>query len=192
MADDNNKPGQARKGEAPTRLQPEQWILLISLLLLVGLVITALIPVETPDGKVVVQQRSPSQRSSAAVNRTDVPAQGQTVAALQPFNTVPTHRYQGRVDQVIDRSPGSWGQIHILVRDSAGMQQEISLAPVWYLEFQGCFLKVGQQVDGEAFRFGYTQRPGSDYDYARNVNVNGVRCRLRTLQGVSLWADQLQ
>ncbi len=179
MAANKNKPMQDNN-----KLQPEQWILLLGLLLFVGLITTALIP-DSPDQKRVVQQQSSLQSPARPA------VQGQAVARLRQFTPVQPHAYQGRIDKVINRDPGGWGQIHILLSDNAGNRQEISLAPVWYLEFQGCFLKVGQQVDGEFFRFHRGQQAGG-FDYAKSVIVNGTRCRLRSVDGFSLWSDQLQ
>ena len=115
------------------------------------------------------------------------PVQMQNVQQMQPLKMGVTERYQGRITKVINRAPGGWGQIHLMVQ-SGGRQQEVSLAPEWYLTFQGCTLKNGQQVDGEAFRFDRV-RPNSPI-YARHITVNGVRCRLRTLDGLALWSDQ--
>lgn len=162
-------------------LQPEQWILLVSILLLLLLIIIAL----NPDS--VEQHRIVNQTSVQA----QAPAQGQTIAILQPFKVNKPIAYQGKVERIINRDPGGWGQIHIFVRDRVGNRQQVSLSPKWYLEFQGCRLKVGQNVIGEMFNASKGTEVSTVY-YAKNIIINKVRCRLRTVDGFALWSDQLQ
>ncbi len=91
---------------------------------------------------------------------------------MRPVQTLPIFSYGGVVDQAVNRDPGGWGQVHILVNDGAGLTQEVSLAPEWYLQFQGCLVQRGQHVTGEGFHFDSVNRGG--LLYAKNVIVNGV------------------
>jgi hypothetical protein len=198
-------------------IKPEQWVLLSGAALFLGIALVALFPgdfevdVETAKtgpaqnqahlhrqvrqdgGKAPVNAPfavTAPQMSGAQgqVVQWQQPAQMQNVMRpMQPLKVGATEHYQGQVTQVINRDPGGWGQIHVMVQ-SGGRQQEISLAPEWYLSFQGCSMKNGQQVSGEAFRFDRV-RPTAPL-YARHVTVNGMRCRLRTLEGLALWSDQ--
>ncbi len=190
-------------------IKPEQWVMLGGAALFVGIAVTAMIPSDI-DVDVATARSGPAQnqahlhrqvRTDAANAPVNAPVNAvqwrqnpqvqmqNVVQQMQPMRSGVTEHYQGRVTQVINRDPGGWGQIHVMVR-TGGRTQEISLAPEWYLTFQGCNLSNGQTVDGEAFRFDRV-RPNAPV-YARHVTVNGVRCRLRTLDGLALWSDQIR
>lgn len=197
--------------EALSSIKPEQWVMLAGAALFIGISLVALIPndidvdvatarsgpaqnkahlhrqvaANEPRGRAPVNAPAGQQNGGVAVT----PLQMQTVAVMKPMKVAATEHYQGRVTQVINRDPGGWGQIHVMVQ-RGGRNQEVSLAPKWYLTFQGCNLSSGQQVSGEAFRFDKV-RPNAPV-YARHVTINGVRCRLRTLDGLALWSDQPQ
>jgi len=165
-------------------LRPEQWILMVGVSLLLLLVIMALNPDSVEHHPVVNQ--APAQGPDA-----QIAPQAQTVAAMQPFIALKPKPYQGQVERIITRDPGGWGQIHIIVRNQSGSRQEVSLSPKWYLDFQGCTLKVGQQVIGEMFLLKDPSQTNTVL-YAKNIIINGVRCRLRTVDGFAIWSDQLQ
>ncbi len=122
------------------------------------------------------------------VSAGSVAVQGVGVAQMQPIQTLPTQSYRGVVDQVINRQPGGWGQIHIIINDGLAQFIEISLAPQWFLQFQGCAVAVGDLVEGESFNF---DPANATYLYAKNLVVNGNRCRLRTNDGLAIWSDQI-
>ncbi|MES9881215.1 MAG: hypothetical protein ABW185_10080 [Sedimenticola sp.] len=167
---------------------PETWIMLAGALFLIIVIIVAMVPGETGFGSAASHTPVQSRPSGAAVNG-PMP-QNRTVAQMQPVQTLPIFSYGGVVDQAVNRDPGGWGQVHILVNDGAGLTQEVSLAPEWYLQFQGCLVQRGQHVTGEGFHFDSVNRGG--LLYAKNVIVNGVRCRLRSVEGLALWSDQLR
>lgn len=186
-----------------SKVKPEQWILILGVVLLLVMVVTALTP-DTGEGRStknvagsqpigqVNQQRQLTQQQLAQLNpQQQVIPQTQNVAGLQAFKAAPPQPYQGVVNQVVNRDPGGWGQIHIILKDGTGNKREISLAPAWYMEFQGCVVQVGKQVQGEIFRFGNGPQ-SSAVLYAKNIIINGVRCRLRTVDGFALWTDQLR
>ncbi len=199
--------------ELLSSIKPEQWVMLAGAVLFIGIAFVALVPGDI-DVDVETARSGPAQNQAhlhrqvkqtggngnAPVNapfnamapqmnavQWQQPIQMQQVQLMKPLKVGATEHYQGRVTQVINRDPGGWGQIHVMVQ-SGGRQQEISLAPEWYLTFQGCKLQDRQQVSGEAFRFDKV-RPTAPV-YARHITVNGVRCRLRTLDGLALWSDQ--
>ncbi len=122
------------------------------------------------------------------VSAGSVAVQGVGVARMQPIQTLPTQSYRGVVDQVVNRQPGGWGQIHIIINDGLAQFIEISLAPQWFLQFQGCTVAVGDLVEGESFNF---DPANATYLYAKNLVVNGNRCRLRTNDGLAIWSDQI-
>ncbi|MBF0255880.1 MAG: hypothetical protein HQL47_05340 [Gammaproteobacteria bacterium] len=183
------------------KMGPETLIMMVALLFLLVLAVMAVTPDDRPaspgkgvalvdssmpTGMVVGQVAVPPQQTQAFQSQ----AQGQTVAALQPALIRQTFPYKGVVDGFVNRDPGGWGQIHLLVNDGAGLMQDVSLAPEWYLTFQGCIIRRGQHVEGVGFHFdGLTQ---GGVLYAKNIIVNGVRCRLRTDEGLALWTDQLR
>ncbi len=179
------------KSRQRTKLEPEQWILLVSVVLLLGLVITALNPDALHQQPVVNRLPVQGQNSQMQSARMQQPSGQNVVAPMKPLVASPLRPYQGVVAQIINRDPGGWGQIHVIVRDPVGNRREISLAPVWYMEFEGCALRVGQSVRGEVFRFDKGANPGA-VAYAKSVIVNGTRCRLRTVDGLAIWSDQLQ
>jgi hypothetical protein len=170
-------------------LRPETWILLAAVIFMLVLAIDAV----TPDGNGGAPGKGIAMVTPAptgmVAGQAPVEAQAQTVARLQPIQAQ-VFTYSGVVDQFVNRDPGGWGQVHVVVNDGAGMVQDVSLGPEWYLSFQGCVVRRGIHVDGEGFHFdGLTQ---GGVLYAKNLNVNGVHCRLRNNQGLALWTDQLR
>jgi hypothetical protein len=179
------------------KIGPETWIMLVTVIFMVLLAVLALTPEprRAAPGKGVALV-NPSTGMSAGISTGSIAAApqeqvlGQTVAAMQPVVNPPTYPYSGVVEQFVNRDPGGWGQVHVLVNDGAGLIQDVSLGPEWYLSFQGCVLRRGLHVEGVGFHFdGLTQ---GGRLYAKNVIVNGVRCRLRTDQGLALWTDQIR
>ncbi|HIJ21602.1 MAG: hypothetical protein HON68_09805 [Gammaproteobacteria bacterium] len=206
-------------GKLFSQLKPEVWVMLGGGVLFTSIILVAMVPGDL-DVDVATARSGPAQnqahlhrqvQTGAAVKaKTDSgiapvnaplnqpgmaavqwtqPAQAQTVRQLQPFKMATTEPYQGTVSQIINRDPGGWGQIHLMLQ-RGGQRQEVSLAPEWYLSFQGCKFSNGQRVEGKGFRFDKV-RPDS-LIYARHVTVNGVRCRLRSIEGLALWGDQLR
>ena len=195
-----------------SKLRAETWVMVAGGGVLLAIIIVAMMPGDFQQD-VATARSGPAQgnahlhrqiptgaaqkmKGKAPVNAPDAvavqwrqPAQMQPVRQMQPFNIVATEPFRGRVAQVTNRDPGGWGQIHILLQ-SGTVQQDVSLAPEWYLTFQGCKITQGQRVDGEGFRFDKI-RPGAPL-YARHVTVDGVRCRLRSIDGMALWSDQLR
>lgn len=201
------------------KIRPEQLVMIAGGLFFIGIVVDAMIPndiqvdvdtarsgpaqgqahlhrqvrgdaVNTPaNAPVNAPATAPQQQMGAWGQQNSQPLQMQNVRQLQPMKVAATEPYQGRITQVINRDPGGWGQIHVMVQAGA-LKQEISLAPEWYLTFQGCTVKEGDSVTGEAFKFDKI-RPGAVH-YARHITVNGVRCRLRSVDGLALWGDQLR
>ena len=175
------------------RINVETWVLLAGALLFVVIIITAMIPDDHHGRSSSLDPASLGMQRGAAVNgpmpQRALP-QNQMVAQLQAAQINRTYQYSGVIDQVVNRDPGGWGQLHIAVNDGAGFTQEVSLAPEWYLQFQGCRVQRGQQVAGDGFHFDGVNQGG--VLYAKNVVVNGVRCRLRSMQGLALWTDQLR
>ncbi|MBT3404179.1 MAG: hypothetical protein HOL04_09355 [Gammaproteobacteria bacterium] len=196
-------------------IRPEQLVMLAGGLFFISIIIDAMIPndiavdVETArtgpaQGQAHLHRQVRAGAANAPVNApvnapmsqqvawgqtTPQAVQMQNVRQLQPFKVAATESYQGRVTQVINRDPGGWGQIHVMIRSGVA-HQEVSLAPEWYLTFQGCAVTEGANVSGESFRFDMI-RPGAVH-YARNIVVNGVTCRLRSIDGLALWGDQLR
>ena len=196
-------------------IKPEQWVMLAGGAMFVAIILLAMVPGDI-DVDVATARSGPAQnqahlhRQVRAANNGQQPVnapinapapqmgaavqwnqgepmQMQNVAQMQPMKVGATENYQGRITKVINRDPGGWGQIHVMIQ-SGGRQQEVSLAPEWYLSFQGCKVTTGQMIDGEAFRFDKV-RPNAPV-YARHVTINGLRCRLRTLDGLAVWSDQ--
>ncbi|MEO5341946.1 MAG: hypothetical protein H7842_01175 [Gammaproteobacteria bacterium SHHR-1] len=171
------------------KMGPETWIMLVTLLFILVLAVLALSPEERPKAVTKgVTLANPATGMTAAWNSN--PARANNAAALQPVQPITTYPYNGVVDQFVNRDPKGWGQVHILVNDGAGLIQDVSLAPEWYLSFQGCVIRRGLHVEGVGFHFDGVTQGGRLY--AKNVIVNGVRCRLRTDQGLALWTDQIR
>lgn len=205
------------------KIQPEQWIMLLGLgffLVLIGIAMNpdesvkspstaTSSPTAQPVAMLNVQQTSPNGPPHAVnapiqlrpqmqgvqwATPGAVPnTQTQNAAAMTPFQAAPTIPYSGVIEQIVNRDPGGWGQIHIFIRTPGNRVQEISLAPEWYLQFLGCTPQQGQAVSGEGMRFGAQQQgqPGQLL-HARNVSMAGVICRLRNADGFALWSDQLR
>ena len=83
-----------------------------------------------------------------------LPAAG-GIPGLVPFARPAKERYSGRVTQVTALgADAGWGQVHITILDDfTGLSQVVSLAPTWYLQYQGCTVMQNYQVSGVAFRF---------------------------------------
>jgi hypothetical protein len=171
------------------KIGPETWIMLVTVVFMVVLAVIAVTPAERP---VAAGKGSSALVDTATgmVTAQNGMAQGQNVAQLQPVQQLTTYPYSGVVDQFVNRDPKGWGQVHILVNDGAGLIQDVSLGPEWYLSFQGCVIRRGLHVEGVGFHFDGVTQGGRLY--AKNVIVNGVRCRLRTDQGLAIWTDQLR
>ena len=113
------------------------------------------------------------------------------IPGLVPFARPAQERFSGRVTQVMALgAEAGWGQVHITVLDeTTGVSRTVSLAPTWYLQYQGCAVMQNYQVSGAAFRF---DAPGADVPfYARTIKVNGRPCQLRSDEGFALWSNRL-
>jgi hypothetical protein len=110
---------------------------------------------------------------------------------LQPFSRAQTSRFTGRVSEMVVRGKDiGWGQVHVWLTGGPGPAQEVSLAPDWYLKYQGCAVGKNDVVSGVAFRFDVKVSNGELY--AQTIDVNGRKCRLRNDEGFALWSAQLQ
>lgn len=115
-----------------------------------------------------------------------VPAQ----PGLMPFEQAPKVKFNGRIQQITELQQRD-GQIHIWVHDTtSGKEQQISVAPSWFLEYMGCMLTHDLTVSGLGFRF---DNQGPDpLIYAQKIVVNGRNCRLRNDEGFALWSNRLR
>ncbi|QEP43985.1 hypothetical protein D5085_13165 [Ectothiorhodospiraceae bacterium BW-2] len=191
-----------------SKLGVEHAIFVVGVLFFVVISVIALIPESfpspPPEREITATTANEQPASAIApaatnVNRFLSPQQSQVVPApqpqgwaaaqLQPTQAVQAQPYHGRIQQLLNMGQNGWGQQHIMVSDGLNGQIEISLAPQWYLQFQGCTLAEGLMVEGEAFNFDTTG--ATNLLYAKNIIVNGVRCRLRTVDGLALWTDQI-
>ena len=119
------------------------------------------------------------------------PVSAQSIPGLVPFSRPAQERFSGRVTQVMALgADAGWGQVHITILDDlTGASRVVSLAPTWYLQYQGCTVMQNYQVSGVAFRF---DAPGADVPfYARTIKVNGRPCQLRSDEGFALWSNRL-
>lgn len=181
---------------------------------LAGLVMMAVIPEELWEGEIVSQAAGvsmagapgtmmnancpgrglggPCPRGSSARPSSSIPrAQPVAMAGMTPFEVAPLKPFRGDVQQMIQRGdPAQWGQVHVLLSDVSGDQVEISLAPRWYLQYLGCALSSGVRVRGMAFDF--DGRTPSPVLYAKDLTVQGTKCRLRNDEGFALWSNQLR
>ncbi|MBF0219214.1 MAG: hypothetical protein HQL49_06770 [Gammaproteobacteria bacterium] len=181
------------------KLRPEGIILLLGFSGFVVLTLLALVPSKGDKDysfRAVQGEAVNAQQNGAGFKPVSPPiaiAQGQNVV-LQPLVERPVIPYHGTIQRVLNRDPGGWGQIHIFVGDGTATPQEISLAPEWYLQFQGCSVALGDPVYGEAYSFAQpgTAHATNEQLYAKNMVINGMNCSLRTAQGFALWSDQLR
>lgn len=173
-------------------MKAEQWVIGVGTTFLLIVVIAAMLPDSLwSDGNV--------SRGTAAVDTAtetaaaDVAAAGQNslASALVPFSKATSGNFAGRVVRVVSLgSDTGWGQVHIWVDNGSGTAQEVSVAPDWYLQNQGCTVAENAQVRGTAFRFG-PDRPDTEV-YARNITVNGSSCNLRNDEGFALWSNRMR
>ncbi len=113
------------------------------------------------------------------------------IPGLVPFVKPTQERFSGQVTQVMALGAETgWGQVHITIQDDVtGASRLVSLAPTWYLQYQGCTVTQNARVNGMAFRF---DAPGTDVPlYARTIKVNGRPCQLRSDEGFALWSNRL-
>ncbi|MBF0470162.1 MAG: hypothetical protein HQL48_02185 [Gammaproteobacteria bacterium] len=183
------------------KIEPEGMILLLGVFGFIVLTLAALIPDDLESGEYSFRASQGGGAVNALPQSGIAPVGGVQTAepmaqnvVMQPLQSRRVYAYSGTIQKVLNRDPNGWGQIHVFVGDMTVPPQEISLSPQWYLQFQGCTPVVGQHVEGQAFLF---SQPGAahasnDLLYAKNVILNGVRCRLRTDNGLALWSDQLK
>ncbi len=111
---------------------------------------------------------------------------------LVPFSAARTEAFNGTVAQVqgsgVDQG---WGQIHVWIADRNGDAMELSMAPDWYLEYMGCGVTRNMYVKGTGFIFD-TDGMAQPLLYAKDVTVNGVKCKLRNDEGFALWSNRLR
>ena len=118
-------------------------------------------------------------------------AQSVAMPGMMPFEVAPVRPFRGDVRQVIDRrDPTKWGQVHVVLDDVSGKVREVSLAPRWYLHYLGCSVSNNMRLWGTAFDF--DGRSAEPLLYAKDVTVQGSRCRLRNDEGFALWSNQLR
>jgi hypothetical protein len=118
-------------------------------------------------------------------------AQPVVMPGMTPFEVAPVKPFRGDVQQVIERGdPAQWGQVHILLNDVSGKVTEISLAPRWYLHYLGCSVTTDVRLRGSAFDF--DGRAPNPVLYAKDVTLQGTKCRLRNDEGFALWSNQLR
>jgi hypothetical protein len=185
------------------RLSPEGAILLSGVAFFGALSVIALVPDQATDpgaetnlgtsaqvAGVAAAQRPPVTPTGVTQTRQQ-PGTARTVAMLQPAEALPTIPYRGIVSSLRAPSTGTWGQIHVQLDIGRQQMPDVSLAPAWFLDFQGCKLAVGDQIQGEGFRF--SNRAGTSSTlYAKNIIVNTKRCRLRSIHGLALWSGQMR
>jgi hypothetical protein len=188
-------------------MKTEHLILGAGTILLAGMVSTALIPDNLWEGEGVrpaagvgvamapslAMQAERGQPAGSPPGWTAPAARAQPVAmpGMTPFEVAPVKPFRGDVQQVIERGdPAQWGQVHILLNDVSGKVTEISLAPRWYLHYLGCPVTTDVRLRGAAFDF--DGRAPNPVLYAKDVTVQGTKCRLRNDEGFALWSNQLR
>jgi len=112
---------------------------------------------------------------------------------LVPFTAARTEVFSGTVLKVHKTSSGGqgWGQVHVWVSQRRGGVRELSLGPDWYLEYMGCTVAANMFIKGVGFDFGSTGTVDSQL-YAKDVTINGAKCRLRNDEGFALWSNRLR
>ncbi|MEI8395120.1 MAG: hypothetical protein WCF85_10320 [Rhodospirillaceae bacterium] len=116
---------------------------------------------------------------------------GANFPGLVPFARPTQERFAGRITQVTPLGADTgWGQVHITIVDAAtGTTRIVSLAPTWFLEYQGCTVMQNYPVSGMAFSFGGASSAENPL-YARVIKVNGRPCQLRSDEGFALWTSR--
>ncbi|MEO5338026.1 MAG: hypothetical protein H7841_14210 [Magnetospirillum sp. WYHS-4] len=110
---------------------------------------------------------------------------------LTPFTRASSVRFSGQVTEMVSLGNDiDWRQVHVWLGGGPGVGQGVSLAPDWFLGFQGCPVAAGDNVAGVAFNFD-AKTPNSAL-YAKTISVNGKKCRLRNDEGFALWSNRLQ
>lgn len=121
-----------------------------------------------------------------------LPVAGRTTLAqpgMVPFEQAPKVKFGGRIQQITELQQRD-GQIHIWVHGPGGVEQQISVAPGWFLEYMGCQLTHDLALTGLGFQFDH-QGP-DPLIYAQKIVVNGRNCRLRNDEGFALWSNRLR
>nr|CAX83801.1 Magnetosome protein MamS [uncultured bacterium] len=175
-------------------MKAENWIIgtgAISFLVMLGFAMA-------PDDFSSREAALPTAAGPGQAMTVAAPVTGQTAAAdaqgagLVPFSKAASEQFRGKVVRVVTLGNDiGWGQVHIWMDTGSGVQQEVSVAPDWYLQRLGCTIAENSRVQGVAYRFGPPENPGSEL-YARNIVVNGSSCTLRNDEGFALWADRLR
>lgn len=180
------------KSSPQSKASPEHWILLAAVIFMTVLAVVALTP-DRPANQVGVKNIATVNPAGALPvsppGALPVP-QAQPVVGMRPFVPPALVNFSGTIDNLVNMDPNGWGQIHIFVNNGDVSIQEVSLAPEWYLKFQGCEVRIGQMVTGEAFDLD-PMNPDTLL-YAKNLATNGALCRLRTNNGLAIWSDQLR
>ena len=97
-------------------------------------------------------------------------------------------RYQGKIVSVAGAGTRSvWGDIYIQINDGINPPMWIDLAPLWFLQAEGCVVRPGMFVKGTAFRD--PTQASAGLDYAMSVMANGEVCALRDNHLNGLWAE---
>jgi len=111
---------------------------------------------------------------------------------LVPFTAARTETFGGTVIKMHNAGANQgWGQIHVWVSQRGSGSRELSLGPGWYLEYMGCAVTSNMYVEGVGFDFANSGQASSPL-YAKDVTVNGVKCRLRNDEGFALWSNRLR
>lgn len=85
-----------------------------------------------------ISNSAPQMLPIAAVQPT--PRIGGNGPGMKSLQKAPQINFQGSVQQITEQ-PQSDGQLHVWLNTSPGMEQQISVAPGWFLQYLGCQLK---------------------------------------------------
>jgi hypothetical protein len=125
-------------------------------------------------------------------NTTPQQVQRKTVAkpGLTTFSRAPIVRFSGTIQQITELQQRD-GQIHIWVTDAnTGREQEVSIAPSWYLKYMDCTPLHDMQLSGTGFQF--DKNKGPSVIYAKKLKINNRPCHLRNDEGFALWSNRLR
>ncbi|MBF0350126.1 MAG: hypothetical protein HQM11_03805 [SAR324 cluster bacterium] len=134
---------------------------------------------QTPD---IPVQMAPQTQST-------IPTQVPLKAAPTRFRDPLIVTFSGTITaahEIVDQG----GMTHMFIQNDMGLEQEISVAPAWYLVFIGCPLATGTYVDGKGFVF--DRMDGDASIYAKKIRLATGVCRFRNDEGFALWSDRLR
>ncbi len=130
----------------------------------------------------------PNQRNKG------VPSTRMAQPGMMPFERAPKVRFEGQVQQITEM-PQRDGQIHIWLNMPAkgnqrAREQQISIAPGWFLRYMNCTITHDIQLSGIGFQF-ERKRP-SALIYAQKITIGRKVCQLRNDEGFALWSNKLR